>query len=129
MPEFIDREMRQEAEKRVDAILGLRYHALAYSVGMLLILVAWILVAVFSHNYFPWFLFPMLGWGIALFFHFRNVYGPHTQKRNARRQTMIETEMQRLEADFATKPENAWPAVPPALDKSPNPDRPPPSEN
>ncbi len=125
----MDGEFRQQAEKRIDAILGLRYHAFAYAAGMVLILVAWILVAIFSHNYFPWFLFPMFGWGIALFFHFRNVYGPRTQKRNARREAMIETEMQRLQRDLASKPESAWSAVPPALDEPPDRDRPPSQED
>ncbi len=124
MSEPEDREVRREAERRADMIVGLREHVVIYVVGMLIILGVWIYVAHHFRNYFPWFLFPMFGWGFALLFHARSVYGPRRKSRG--RENLVQREMERLKAESIEMakrtgeigPEELWSVEPPALDRS-----------
>ncbi len=123
MPEPEESDLRREAEKRVDMIVGLREHIVIYIVGMVIILAVWFFVARHFHNYFPWFLFPMFGWGIALLFHTRNVYGP--RRKGRRHEVLVQRELQRLKREAleaerrvgTRRPEDLWSAEPPALDR------------
>lgn len=62
-----DDELRKIARKRV----GFKRHLAVY-----IVIISFLgLVLYFSSRFFPWFLFPGVGWGMALIFHFLSAYG------------------------------------------------------
>ena len=66
----VDRRRRRAARQTQGTRTGFRIHATAF-VGVQLALVAiWVLVAVLSDDWYPWFVFPLLGWGIGLAAHY-----------------------------------------------------------
>jgi hypothetical protein len=69
-----DRDERQR--RRADAArTGFRVHLAVFVVAQVLLFVVWLLT---SDDDFPWFLFPLLGWGIGLAAHAAVVYGRGT---------------------------------------------------
>jgi len=63
-------QIYQEAKKRVEAKKRLRNHAIVYVVvNSFLALIWWLTGAGF-----PWFVFPLGGWGMGLLFHGLRVY-------------------------------------------------------
>jgi hypothetical protein len=96
--ELDENTLHEMAEKQADAKIGFKRHLASYLVinGMLIII--WLLIAIISHGdaWFPWFLFPLVGWGIGLFFHAWNTYG--TDRTGAKREALIEREMEKLKS-------------------------------
>lgn len=68
MQTFTDKQLRQQAHKRVD----FRAHLMVYCV---VIGALWGMWALTSKGY-PWPVWPMLGWGIGLVFHYLFEYRP-----------------------------------------------------
>jgi hypothetical protein len=65
-------DLRKKAEKRAEEKMGFFVHFCVYIlVNVLLICVWW-----FTNegDVFPWFIFPLIGWGIGLVAHFIGVY-------------------------------------------------------
>jgi len=63
--EMSEEQIYEEAKKRVEEKKGFRIHAIAYiAVNAFLALIWWLTGAGF-----PWFVFPLGGWGIGLLFH------------------------------------------------------------
>ena len=68
--ETSEERIYEEAKKRVEAKKGFRNHAIVYVVvNSSLALIWWLTGAEF-----PWFVFPLGGWGIGLLFHGLGVY-------------------------------------------------------
>jgi fatty acid desaturase len=69
-------EFREKAEQRVDELLEFRNHVLIYLAVNALLFSIWLVVAlvVGGAAWFPWFLFPLLGWGIGVFMQAMDVY-------------------------------------------------------
>ena len=68
--ETSEKRIYEEAKKRVEAKKGFRNHAIVYVVvNSFLALIWWLTGAEF-----PWFVFPLGGWGIGLLFHGLGVY-------------------------------------------------------
>jgi len=68
-------ELRKKAEKRAEEKIGFFVHLGVYIlVNVLLIFVWW-----FTNggDVFPWFIFPLIGWGIGLGAHFIGVYATY----------------------------------------------------
>ena len=64
-----ERELRKEAKLRAEVKLGFYIHAAVYAgVNVLLFFTWW-----FTGG-FPWFVFPLLGWGVGLLAHFMYVF-------------------------------------------------------
>ena len=64
-----EEELRKEARLRTEAKLGFYVHLAVYSgVNVMLFFICW-----FAGG-FPWFVFPLLGWGVGLFAHFLQVF-------------------------------------------------------
>lgn len=82
-----DDELRRKAIGRIRAIQGFKTHLAVYVVVNLFLVGVW---AVTSGGYF-WPIWPLLGWGIGLFFNWWGVYrvGAITEDR-------IQAEMDRL---------------------------------
>ncbi|MBN2168438.1 MAG: 2TM domain-containing protein [Actinobacteria bacterium] len=89
-----EQELRTKAEKRVEEKIGFRQNLIAYLAVNALIFVIWLVVALFSDTWFPWFLFPLAGWGIGVAFHGWAVYGEDDQKQEER----VQREMEKLKA-------------------------------
>ena len=61
-----EEEVYKIARKRVEEKKGFYSHLTAYViVNIMLILIWW-----FTSGGFPWFIFPLVGWGIGIVFHF-----------------------------------------------------------
>ncbi|HEY5527226.1 MAG TPA: 2TM domain-containing protein [Candidatus Anoxymicrobiaceae bacterium] len=100
MPEEIeDAELRDKAEKIVEAKAGFRANVFSYLIINLMIFVIWLIVALTTnpHVWFPWFLFPLVGWGIGIAFHAWAVYGG--ARFEGRREDMVQKEMDRMKKD------------------------------
>jgi len=68
--QMTDEEIYKEAEKRVEEKKGFRSHFIIYLCVNALLVIIW---AVTGAD-FPWFVFPLGGWGIGVLFHFLNAY-------------------------------------------------------
>ena len=56
-----------QAKRRVEVKRGFYIHLMIYIVVNLLLILIWAFVA---DGGFPWFIFPLCGWGIAIVIHF-----------------------------------------------------------
>jgi len=65
-----DDEIYEEAKKIVEEKKGFRTHFIVYLCVNALLVIIWAV----SGRGFPWFVFPLGGWGIGILFHFLNVY-------------------------------------------------------
>jgi len=65
-----DDEIYEEAKKIVEEKKGFRTHFIVYLCVNALLVIIW---AVTGRG-FPWFVFPLGGWGIGVLFHFLNIY-------------------------------------------------------
>jgi hypothetical protein len=94
-----DAELRQKAEKIVEARRGFKTNLFAYLIINVMIFVIWLIVALTTspHLWFPWFLFPLVGWGIGIAFHAQAVYGG--AKFESRREDMVQKEMDRIKKE------------------------------
>ena len=61
-----EEQIYRQAEKRVAAKRGFFIHLAVYIVVNILIVLIWWFVA---GGGFPWFIFPIVGWGIGILFH------------------------------------------------------------
>ena len=68
-----DDEIYRLARKRVEEKKGFYIHFAVYlTVNALLVIIWWATGE--PGNRFPWFLFPLGGWGIGILFHFLEVF-------------------------------------------------------
>jgi hypothetical protein len=84
-----DQEARQRAEKIVEAKFGFYIHLLAYIVISIFL----IFVNLSTSPQYFWFKWPLIGWGIGLFFHALGVFVLYG--RSAIKEKMIEKEMKK----------------------------------
>ena len=75
------------AERRVRAKIGFYYHLAAYVIVNLTLVFIWY----FTGVEYPWFLWPMMGWGIGLFFHGMGVF----LSTGTMKERMIQKELER----------------------------------
>ena len=66
-----EEEIYKEAEKRVEEKKGFFIHLTVYIVVNIMLVLIW---AFLAGGGFPWFVFPLGGWGIGLIFHFLGVF-------------------------------------------------------
>lgn len=94
-----DKLLREQAEKRVEEKLEFRTHLVVYLVVNSVIFAVWLVIALTAGGdaWWPWFLFPLLGWGIGLSLHAWGVYGPQSTRREA----MVQQEMDRIKKQRA----------------------------
>ena len=87
-----EEEIYEEAKKRVKAKKDFYVHLAAYLCVNTFLIIIW---AVTTSGVFPWFVFPLGGWGIGLAFHFLDVF---VLQRKLDR-TAIEKEAQRIKRE------------------------------
>jgi hypothetical protein len=85
-----DATLRQLATKRVEARMGLVTHLALYGVVNAGLVVIWWATG----SRYPWFVWPMLGWGIGIVGHLLSYFfGPGSRTE----QRLVEREMHRLQ--------------------------------
>jgi hypothetical protein len=68
--QMTDEEIYKEAKRIVEEKKGFRTHFIVYLCVNALLVIIWAATG----RHFPWFVFPLGGWGIGVLFHFLNVY-------------------------------------------------------
>jgi uncharacterized membrane protein len=68
--QMTEEEIYEAAKKRVEEKKGFRSHFIIYLCVNALLVIIW---AVTGAD-FPWFVFPLGGWGIGVLIHFLNIY-------------------------------------------------------
>lgn len=86
-----EEEIYSLARKRVEEKKGFYIHLVVYICVNILLVIIW---AFPSGGGFPWFIFPLGGWGIGILFHFLGVFVFSRQTSWERRE--IEKEVERL---------------------------------
>jgi len=85
-----EKELYEEARKRVEEKKGFYIHFAVYILVNVMLVIIW---AVTGAG-FPWFVFPLGGWGIGVLFHFLGVFVFSRQSAWEKRE--IEKEVERL---------------------------------
>jgi hypothetical protein len=65
-----EEQIYEQAKKRVEEKRGFFSHLAAYVVVNIILFLVWF----YTSRDFPWFIFPLGGWGIGLLFHFLGVF-------------------------------------------------------
>lgn len=69
-----DAAMRMKAEKIARNKVDFQIHLVAYVAVNAFLFGIWLWTSLLSGVYFPWFLFPLAGWGIGVLVHFFAAY-------------------------------------------------------
>jgi len=88
--EMSEEEIYKEARKRVEEKKGFFIHLTIYIVVNIVLVIIWAT----TRAGFPWFIFPLAGWGIGVLFHGLGVFVFSRQTEWDRRQ--IEKEAERI---------------------------------
>jgi fatty acid desaturase len=86
-----EEEIYREARKRVEAKKGFFIHLTVYIIVNIMLVLIW---AFPGGGGFPWFVFPLGGWGIGILFHFLEAFVFSRQTDWERK--AIEKEVERL---------------------------------
>ncbi len=86
-----NQEAYEKAKKRVEAKMGFYIHLAVY-VGVNLLL---IVINVATSPQYLWFKWPLLGWGIGLFFHGMSIFVFSGRKFKGIKENMIQEEIKR----------------------------------
>ena len=79
-------DLRSQAVHRLHKRREFHTHLTAYLLVNSLLVGIWLVVALTTGAWFPWPVFPLLGWGIGLAFHARAVYGPSISEADIQRE-------------------------------------------
>ncbi|MBN9389884.1 MAG: 2TM domain-containing protein [Chloroflexi bacterium] len=90
----------RQAERRVRAKLGFYWHLASYVLVNGLLIAIYLLTGplISGGAVYPWFIWPMFGWGIGLLFHFLGTFVFSNVSSDENRRRMIEEEMRRMGA-------------------------------
>ena len=70
---YSEDDLRAQAQRRAEAKAGFYIHFGIYVIVNIFLVIVWWLTAGVKGE-FPWFVFPLLGWGIGIVAHFLAVY-------------------------------------------------------
>lgn len=84
-----NREAYQRAKKRVEAKIGFYIHLAVYIVVNILL----IIINLNTSTQYFWFKWPLIGWGIGVFFHALGVFV--FSGRSAKKEQLIKKEMKK----------------------------------
>jgi hypothetical protein len=86
----------KRAARQVRQKIGFYWHLASYLIINGFLIVIYLLGSVVAEGlYYPWFIWPMMAWGVGLLFHYLSVFvfnGAYDQQK------MIEAEMRRMGA-------------------------------
>lgn len=93
------REAYRRAEQRVKAKVAFYWHLASYVLVNGLLIVIYLITGPLPGFYtYPWFVWPMAGWGIGLMFNFLAVFVFGGTRSDEMRRRMIEDELRRMGA-------------------------------
>jgi hypothetical protein len=69
-----EEEIRKLAESRVSRKKGFFIHLIVYIVVNSFLVIIWAITSSVAKFWFPWFIFPLAGWGVGLLFHGMSVF-------------------------------------------------------
>ena len=84
-----DEELRIKARKTVEAKMGFYVHLIVYILVNILLVAIWWFSG--GPGTFPWFIFPLFGWGIAIVIQFVGTFKGRNYSKK-----MIEKEYEKL---------------------------------
>jgi len=85
-----EEEIYRKARERVEEKKGFYIHFIVYILVNIMLIIIWVATGAG----FPWFIFPLGGWGIGILFHFLGIFVFSRQTGWERRQ--VEKEVERL---------------------------------
>lgn len=86
----VEERLRAQAVRNLRRRAAFRVHLLVYCLVNLLLVVTWAVVWVATGVWFPWWVFPLLGWGIGVSVHAWTTY------RDELNESRIRAEMDRI---------------------------------
>ena len=89
-----EEEIYAEARKRVEEKKGFFIHLIVYAAVNVFLIIIW---AVTMPGGYPWFIWPIIGWGIGLVLHCLSVFV--FQRRTGWEQRELEKEVQRIKRE------------------------------
>lgn len=90
--------IRKRVEKKLEERNGLIIHGAAFVMVNTMLFMIWLFTSIGEANFnFPWFMIPLLGWGIGMFAHFMDYHQNYGGGREKREQ-LIAREMERERA-------------------------------
>ncbi len=89
-PEMSEEEIYEAARKRVRQKKDFYNHLVIYAVVNILLIIIW---AMTSRGY-PWFVWPLAGWGVGIVFHGLDVFVFHRESAWEKRE--VEKEVDKL---------------------------------
>jgi len=84
-------ETYQRARKRVEAKIGFYIHLTVYIVVNIIL----IIINLLTSSHYLWFIWPLMGWGIGIFFHGMATFIFSGRRFEEIRDRMIEKEIKR----------------------------------
>lgn len=69
-----EEEIRKLAESRVSRKKGFFIHLTVYIIVNSFLVIIWAITSSVAKYWFPWFIFPLAGWGVGLLFHGMSVF-------------------------------------------------------
>lgn len=69
-----EEELRRKAEKIAEDKVGFQIHLGIYIAVNLFLIAIWYFTSFPHGSVFPWFIFPLFGWGVGIVGHFLGVY-------------------------------------------------------
>jgi len=89
-----EEEIYEEAKKRVDEKKGFFTHLIIYIIVNVFLIIIW---AVTNPGGYPWFIWPIIGWGIGLVIHALTVFV--FNRKTGWEQRELEKEVQKLKRE------------------------------
>lgn len=90
--------IRKRVEKKLEERNGLIIHGAAFVMVNTMLFMIWLFTSIGDSSFnFPWFMIPLLGWGIGMFAHFMDYHTNYGGGREKREQ-LIAREMERERA-------------------------------
>ena len=86
-----NQEAYQRAKKRVEAKMGFYMHLAVY-IGVNILL---IIINLITSPHYLWFIWPLFGWGIGVFFHGMSIFVFSGRKFKEIKERMIEKEIKK----------------------------------
>jgi hypothetical protein len=66
----MDRQRRQAERGARGSRAGLRIHATVFAAVQVMLVAIWALTGPLEGDWYPWFVYPLLGWGVGLAAHY-----------------------------------------------------------
>jgi hypothetical protein len=102
-----DDRLAAEAVRRIKARRDFRGHLLVYVAVNILLILIWLTTALTAGAWYPWFVFPLAGWGIGVAAHAWAVYGSPSRPIT---QEAIAEEIERMRREHARRDADGGPA-------------------